>query len=157
MTPNDGSAVPGVSAGSGARAMPALPVRLDTLTPEQSSKHMAELTTWVQWLTNRYRLDQRTIPPCWAHHGELVEELSALHTAWLSSYALTSPGGAPLAWHEALATCRTRMQDSTARSGCSRHGCRACAEGRWDAAALRQRKSERNPRVGRRSATSLPK
>ena len=122
MTPIDGTA------GSGARAMPALPVRLDTLTAGQANKHTAELTPWVEHLTSRHRLDQRTIPSCWAQHGELVEELSALHTAWLSSYALTSPGGSPLAWHEAFATCRTRMQDSTARSGCSRHGCRARSE-----------------------------
>lgn len=111
-------------AGNGARAMPALPVRLDTLSPDDLRKHLTQLSTWVDWLTNRYQLDQRTIPPCWTNHGELVEELSALRTAWLSSYALTAPGGAPLAWHEAFAQSRTRMQDSVARSGCSRNTCR---------------------------------
>jgi hypothetical protein len=109
----------------GTRAMPALPVRLDTLGPDDTRKHMAQLAAWIDWLTTRYQLDHRTIPPCWAHHGELVEELSALRTAWLSSYALTSPGGAPLAWHEAFAHCRTRLHDSAARNGCSRDGCRA--------------------------------
>lgn len=110
---------------TGTRAMPALPVRLDTLGPDDTCKHMALLSTWVDWLTTRYQLDQRTIPACWAHHGELVEELSALRTAWLSSYALTAPGGSPLAWHEAFAHCRTRLHDSAARNGCSRDGCRA--------------------------------
>lgn len=104
---------------SGNRAMPATPVRWDTLTPDATQRELGQLGAWVVRLVERYQIDARTIPPCWSNHGALVEELSALHTAWLSSYALTAPGNAPLAWHGSFATCRSRMSDYTARSGCT--------------------------------------
>ena len=104
---------------SSARAMPPLPVRWDTLTPDATQRELVQLGTWVTKLVARYDLDRRTIPACWREHGALIEELSALRTAWLSSYALTAPGNAPLAWHATFATCRTRMTEYTVRSGCT--------------------------------------
>lgn len=104
---------------SSARAMPALPVRWDTLTAEATHRELAQLGPWVAKLIDRYQLDGRTIPACWREHGALIEELSALRTAWLSSYALTAAGNAPLAWHASFATCRTRLSEYTARTGCT--------------------------------------
>ncbi len=101
------------------RAMPAKPVRWDTLTAESAQRELAQLAAWVARLVDRYQLDARTVPPCWTDHGALLEELSALHTAWQSSYALTAPGNAPLAWHTSFAACRTRMSEYTARTGCT--------------------------------------
>lgn len=100
------------------RAFAASPVRWDTLTAAETVAHLRQLNVWLTWLTGRYALDHRTIPGCWREHGALVEELAALHTAWLSAYAITSPGGAPLAWHAAFAIARIRLSDWVARTGC---------------------------------------
>jgi hypothetical protein len=99
-------------------AFSASPVRWDTLTPIETATHLQLLDAWLDWLIPRYGLDHRTVPDCWQQHGAPVEELSALHTAWLSAYALTSPGGSPLAWHAAFATARIRLADWIAKSGC---------------------------------------
>lgn len=104
---------------SGNRAMPATPVRWDTLTAEAAQRELGQLATWVARLVDRYQLDARTVPPCWPDHGALIEELSALHTAWQSSYALTAPGNAPLVWHASFAACRARMSEYTVRTGCT--------------------------------------
>ncbi|NUU15841.1 hypothetical protein HP550_01070 [Cellulomonas humilata] len=76
------------------------------------------LADWVSWLKDRYRLDHRVVPECWAQHSELVEELSALHLAWQVAYASTSPADAALTWHERFAMARIRFGDWVARTGC---------------------------------------
>lgn len=101
------------------RALPAVPLRWDTLTADAAQRELTQLTTWVTKIVERYDLDARTVPACWREHSALVEELSALRTAWLSSYALTAPGNAPLAWHGSFAICRARMGEHVARSGCT--------------------------------------
>jgi len=69
----------------------------------------AELRDWVQWLTNRYELGARTIPDCWYRHGGVVEELSALHTAWKASFSSADSGYGPIGWHERLFVCEQRL------------------------------------------------
>ena len=59
--------------------------------PEQDAL-LEDLEDWVRWAVDRYELDYRTIPPCWACHGPLVEELSALHSAWLTVFQPSSRG-----------------------------------------------------------------
>jgi hypothetical protein len=54
-----------------------LPVCWPILTDAETGARLDELTDWTSWLLERYTLDYRTIPPCWAEHGALVEELSA--------------------------------------------------------------------------------
>jgi hypothetical protein len=76
------------------------------------------LDTWIRWTVHRYGLDHRTVPPCWYRHGALVEELTALHTAWLAARARLAPGNAPLDWHAMFAVARQRLQDWVARAGC---------------------------------------
>jgi hypothetical protein len=74
---------------------PSLPVCWVTLSePEIEEEHEA-LADWIAWLIDRYTLDHRTIPPCWDQHGPLIEELSALRTAWLAAYAVTGRPEAP--------------------------------------------------------------
>jgi hypothetical protein len=46
------------------------------------------------------------------------QELSALRTAWLASYAVTGRPEAPLEWHVRFATARQRLTDWVARTGC---------------------------------------
>ena len=78
----------------------------------------AALSTWVDDLVDRYALDE-TIPACWYAHGAMVEELHALHVAWLAAY--TGRGTAPTVdravWHELLDRTLTRLREW------DRHGC----------------------------------
>jgi hypothetical protein len=89
-----------------------------TLSPDETEDALAELEDWIDWLRDRYHLDHRHLPGCWAQHGELVEELSALHTAWQHSYQPDADGGAPLRWHEAFDLGRQRLLDWVGRTGC---------------------------------------
>jgi len=98
--------------------LPVVPVKWPALDPGEEAAHLELLGRWLDWLVGRYGLDHRTVPPCWAQHGELIEELSALRTAWERSYATVSAGTAPLAWHESFAAARDRLADWVTRSGC---------------------------------------
>jgi hypothetical protein len=53
-----------------------------------------QVQQWVGWLRHRYPIAHQ-LPPCWAQHSELVEELTALHLAWRAAY--TDPAATPTA------------------------------------------------------------
>lgn len=89
-----------------------------TLSADETDDALAELEDWIDWLRDRYHLDHRHLPHCWALHSELIEELSALHTAWQQSYAPDADGSAPLRWHDAFDAGRQRLLDWVARTGC---------------------------------------
>ena len=77
------------------------------------------LVEWVDELVERYALDE-TIPVCWYSHGAMLEELHALHVAWLGAY--TGRGGQPsdrAVWHDLFARTLMRLRDW------NRHGCAA--------------------------------
>lgn len=99
-------------------AFPPVPVCWPVLTASESQEQLDALTDWTRWLADRYALDHRTVPPCWSRHGALLEELSALRTAWLTAYAVTSAGDAPLDWHAHFAAARQRLADWVSRTGC---------------------------------------
>jgi hypothetical protein len=101
-----------------AGTLPPAPVCWADLDPEVAERHRAALADWVAWLTRRYHLDQREIPTCWPQHGALIEELSALHIAWISAYHRTAPGDAPLVWHHAFHGTRQRLAEWVAGTGC---------------------------------------
>ena len=86
--------------------------------PKELEDRLENLTEWVSWVVWRYALDPRTIPPCWLQHGALVEELSALQTAWGAAFAVTSAADRPLRWQEHFALGRERLAHWVARSGC---------------------------------------
>ncbi|WP_139061799.1 hypothetical protein [Tsukamurella pulmonis] len=48
-----------------------------------------ELSGWVDWLRERYELEQKQLPKCWYRHGMIVEELTALMAAWHQAYHYT--------------------------------------------------------------------
>jgi hypothetical protein len=96
------------------------PVCWRNLDSATAGREWIGLAEWVQFLTDRYALTPRTIPPCWYRHWPLVEELSALHTAWATAYAAGSPGTAPLDWHASFALTRERLADQVARTGCTK-------------------------------------
>jgi hypothetical protein len=88
------------------------------LPPDKEQAVAAELVEWVTWLARRYDLDRRTIPECWQRHGALVEELSALRSAWQLAFSRTAPKDAPLTWHAGFAHSRARLADWAARTAC---------------------------------------
>ena len=99
-------------------AFPPLPLCWAALTDQERDEQLQALDDWAHWLIRRYALDHRTVPPCWTRHGALLEELSALRTAWLTAYAVTSTGDAPLEWHAHFAATRQRLTDWVSRTGC---------------------------------------
>ncbi len=96
----------------------ARPVCWAILSPTEEKAELDRLTVWVTWLSHRYRIDRRILPDCWASHGDLVEELSALRTAWQHSYNGGARADAPAAWHTLLHTTRTRLRESVSETGC---------------------------------------
>ena len=60
----------------------------------------------------------RTVPPCWAQHGALIEELAALHLARQVAYAKLATGCRFVRWHEHLNLVRAQLCATVARSGC---------------------------------------
>ncbi|NEN07652.1 hypothetical protein G3T36_17490 [Diaminobutyricibacter tongyongensis] len=79
------------------------------LTKDEAPEIWTELGEWVDWFIRRYNLPTRKIPPCWYKHGALVEELSALHAAWLVSFDNLDAGYGPIGWHERLAVAIPRL------------------------------------------------
>ena len=78
-----------------------------------------ELRTWVEWFTVRYRISESVVPACWFKHGQLVEELSALHIAHTAAFDPSDSGFGPIGWHERLSIALPRLNRAYA-GGCSR-------------------------------------
>ena len=119
MTNN--GALPGDAAPTWNRAQesfPPVPLCWLALDDQERATHLRALGQWIGWLGDCYCLDHRIIPPCWEKHGALLEELSALWTAWRTAYATTSSGNAPLDWHAQFAASRQRLTDWVAKTGC---------------------------------------
>ena len=95
-----------------------VPIVWSAITPTEQEHFLEALDLWVDWLTDRYRLDHRTVPQCWHEHPELLEELSALHLAWQGAYATAAAPDAALHWHEHFAAAVSRLNDWVARTGC---------------------------------------
>ena len=96
------------------------PVCWKDLDHVSAASEQRTLTEWVCWLAARYTLTPRTVPPCWSHHGGMVEELSALRTGWLAAFAPYGPGDAPLDWHAMFWAARQRLQETVNRAGCGK-------------------------------------
>jgi len=77
-----------------------------------------ELREWVEWFTSRYYVPPSTVPTCWWKHGQLVEELSALHTAHVVCFDDADTGLGPIGWHERLAIALPRLTRAYG-GGCS--------------------------------------
>jgi hypothetical protein len=93
------------------------------LTDADAPETWTQLANWVTWFLRRYEIPQRKIPTCWYKHGALVEELSALHTAWIAAFDRLDGGYGPIGWHERLNVALPRI--STWYSG-------QCTDGHTD-------------------------
>jgi hypothetical protein len=88
-----------------------------SLTPADAARAWDVLTTWVDWLIDRYSLDD-TVPACWYAHGAIVEELDALRAGWDGAYLDPNARMDPAYWHEVLSKTLTRIREWD-RYGCA--------------------------------------
>ena len=93
------------------KAFSPTPVCWAVLSADEEDEQLGHLTDWINWLADRYTLDHRPIPPCWGQHAAVLEELSALRTAWITAHSGDSTGDAPLRWHAEFAFARQRLND----------------------------------------------
>ncbi|GAB3837666.1 hypothetical protein GCM10028799_77190 [Kribbella italica] len=91
-----------------------------SLTARAVDEQLAALADWVGWAVERYQLDHKVIPPCWAQHGSLVEELSALRSLWDGSFQDDSSPSDPITFHRELDLAQRRLREWGSRLGCSR-------------------------------------
>lgn len=89
-----------------------------TLTRAEAADAWSTLCNWVDWLTDRYQLDD-SLPDCWYRHAAMVDELDALHVAWTGAYLDPSARPTDAAyWHELLARTLARVREWD-RYGCA--------------------------------------
>lgn len=113
---------------AGADGLDARPVVWDRLDADAAAQQWAALTGWTDWLVARYQLSE-VVPACWYAHPAILEELSALHVAWVGAYcdpaARASDG---VLWHDMLERVVLRIRDRDLA------GCATAAAHRGDAA-----------------------
>jgi hypothetical protein len=88
------------------------------LNVDDAEAELHQLGEWIGWLVARYSLDHRTIPPCWQHHGAIIEELSALRSLWHACYGPDASPADPTNFHQRLGLAMQRLRDWTARRDC---------------------------------------
>jgi hypothetical protein len=86
-------------------------INWNLLDATEAEAEWRDLDAWVTWLKTTFGLPPSIVPPCWHRHEELVWELSALHTHWLSCYHQTASPSAPIAWMRDFADARHRLRD----------------------------------------------
>jgi hypothetical protein len=86
-------------------------INWNLLGSEEADREWHDLDAWVTWLKVTFGLPPSIVPPYWHRHDELVWELSALHTHWLSCYHETASPSAPIAWMRDFADARNRLRD----------------------------------------------
>ena len=94
-----------------------MPVNWNLLTAAEAAVEWRDLDLWVKWLKASYGLSPAIVPPYWHRHDELVWELSALHTHWLSCYHDAASPSAPIGWLRDFADARMRLRDWVAACG----------------------------------------
>ena len=71
--------------------------------PQAYQARLADLRTWFAWAHPVIffpRNSAREFPACWEEHPGVVEELLALHAAWLAAYGDGRPNEGRIAWHD---------------------------------------------------------
>jgi len=90
------------------------------LDDSNTAEELDRLKAWVDWVTSRYNLDHKVVPPCWAAHGAVVEELSALRTLWEACFQEDAAASDPVAFHRDLTLALRRLREWTSLLGCTR-------------------------------------
>lgn len=92
-------------------------INWNLLLAEEAEYEWHDLDRWVKWLKTSHGLSPSIVPPFYYLHDELVWELSALHTHWLSCYHQTASPSAPIAWRRDFEDAKHRLRDWVAISG----------------------------------------
>ncbi|WP_230084671.1 hypothetical protein [Nocardioides marmotae] len=92
-------------------------INWNLLASEDADREWHDLDAWVTWLKVSFGLPPSIVPPYWHRHDELVWELSALHTHWLSCYHESASPSAPIAWMRDFADARHRLRDWVSTCG----------------------------------------
>jgi len=82
------------------------------------------LERWVRWLVWHFELGD-AVPPCWADHDAIAEEMIALYRAWEGSYNAPPKDGQPtdqLTWLGLLDASLTRISTKWDRANCGSRG-----------------------------------
>ena len=95
------------------------PVKWYHLPAEDAALVWRDLVPWVHWLVERFAIPATLLPSCWHTHPRIVEELTALWTAYEVMYDLTSPGSSPVSWLRELEWTLGRIRAATATTGCT--------------------------------------
>jgi len=77
---------------------------------ERARAAWERLDDWVTWLTGTYRLTS-VIPPCWADHTAIREELVGLRISWTGAWTPRAGTDAIVIFHEKLWAARARLLD----------------------------------------------
>ena len=94
------------------------PVEWGSLDRDQAREEWDRITEFADWLVERYGIAE-TVPACWYRHPPLLEELSALHAAWLGAYVdPDAVADAGVAWHDNLEKVLQRVREWD-RTGCA--------------------------------------
>jgi hypothetical protein len=93
------------------------PINRNLLTADEAQYEWHDLDRWVKWLKTSHGLPPSIVPPFYYLHDELVWELSALHTHWLSCYHQTASPSAPIAWRRDFEDSKHRLRDWVAIAG----------------------------------------
>lgn len=95
------------------------PVRWRDLLPDEAAQVWRQLDDWVRWWVARYGVSTSYVPPCWYLHPRLVEELSALWTAWTLWFDSMSPANGPLTWHREAEAGLHRLKATASETSCT--------------------------------------
>ncbi|MEP6893787.1 MAG: hypothetical protein ABI927_08420 [Gaiellaceae bacterium] len=96
---------------------PPAPINWNLLGANDADLEWHDLDAWVTWLKVTFGLPPAFVPPYWHRHDELVWELSALHTHWLSCHHESANASAPIAWLRDFLDARNRLRDWVAICG----------------------------------------
>ncbi|MFT4264089.1 MAG: hypothetical protein QM572_11955 [Nocardioides sp.] len=118
------------------------PVNWNLLTADEAAIEWPALDEWIEWLRLSYGLPPAVVPPYWHRHDELVWELSALHTSWLTAYHPDGNPSGPLAWHRDFSDCRARLRDWVSTAGCRLDRDRPTRQATWPGEPIRSTGSE---------------
>ena len=97
---------------------PLRPINWNLLSADEALAEWMDLNGWVDWLRKSFGLPPAVVPPLWHRHDELVWELSALHTHWLSAYDSESSPSSPIGWLRDFAEARHRLREWVSTAGC---------------------------------------
>ena len=121
---------------------PLRPINWNLLSADEALAEWMDLNGWVDWLRKSFGLPPAVVPPLWHRHDELVWELSALHTHWLSAYDSESSPSSPIGWLRDFAEARHRLREWVSTAGCRLDRDRPTRQTTWPGEALIETSAE---------------